>query len=84
MTLQQALWANVRIEPGQKVNTFNGWCRHDRVLIGGSEIGRIQTRRARGRSEVTTVKGNLYIMGYNVDWLVQQEGRGYGANSTAA
>ena len=36
MTLQQALRANVRIEPGQKIRTFGGWCRHDRVLPKGA------------------------------------------------
>jgi hypothetical protein len=84
MTLQQALRANIRIEPGQKVRTFSGWCRRDKVLIGGSEVGRIQTRRARGRTEIITIKDNLYIIGYDVDWLVQQERNDYGVNSSAA
>jgi hypothetical protein len=84
MTLQQALQANIKIEPGPKVRTFSGWCRRDKVLAGGYEIGRIQTRRARGRTEIITIKENLYIIGYDVDWLVQQEGEDYGANSSAA
>jgi hypothetical protein len=84
MTIQQALEANVRIEPGPKVTTFGGWCRRDKVLVDGYEIGRIQTRRARGRTEIITMKDNLYILGYDVDWLVQQEGDDYGANSSAA
>jgi hypothetical protein len=84
MTLQQALEANIKIEPGPKVTTFSGWCRRDKVLVGGSEIGRIQTRRARGRTEVITIKDNLYIIGYDVDWLIHQDGEEYGANSSAA
>ncbi|HVG21684.1 MAG TPA: hypothetical protein VNI02_21800 [Blastocatellia bacterium] len=84
MTIQQALEANVKIEPGPKVNTFSGWCRRDKVLVDGYEIGRIQTRRAKGRTEILTIKNNLYIIGYDVDWLIQQEGEDYGANSSAA
>lgn len=84
MTLQQALEANVRIEPGQKIRTFGGWCRRDKVLLGGSEVGRIQTRRARGRTEIITIKDNLYIIGYDVDWLIRQESEDYGFNSSAA
>ena len=41
MTLLQAIRANVRIAPGQKIRTFGGWYRHDRVLQNGCEIGRI-------------------------------------------
>jgi hypothetical protein len=84
MTIQQALQANVQIEPGPKVATFGGWCRRDKVLVDGYEIGRIQTRRSRGRTEIITIKDNLYILGYDVDWLVQQEEDDYGANSSAA
>ena len=84
MTLQQAIQANVRIEPGQKIRTFGGWCRHDRVLRNGCEIGRIQTRRGRGRLEVVTITGNVYTLGYNVAWLMQQGETDYGANSSAA
>lgn len=72
MTLQQAINANVRIKPGQKVRTLGGWCRHDRVLVAGREIGTIQTRRGRGRTEVITIAGSIYVMGHNVDWLVEQ------------
>jgi len=84
MTLQQALQANIKIEPGQKVRTFSGWCRRDKVLVGGYEVGRIQTRRARGRTEVITIKDNLYMIGYDVGWLVRQESEEYGINSSAA
>ena len=84
MTLQQAIQANVRIEPGQRIRTFGGWCRHDRVLQNGCEIGRIQTRRGRGRLEVVTIIGNVYTLGYDVDWLMQQGETDYGANSSAA
>jgi hypothetical protein len=84
MTLLQALRANVRIEPGPKIRTFGGWCRHDRVLLNGTEIGRIQTRRGRNRIEVITVAGNVYTMGYDVEWLVGQGDDAYGLNSTAA
>lgn len=84
MTLLQALRANVRIEPGPKIRTFGGWCRHDRVLLNGAEIGRIQTRRGRNRIEVITVAGNVYTMGYDVEWLVGQGDDAYDLNSTAA
>jgi len=84
MTLQQALQAKVRIEPGQKIRTFGGWCRHDRVLLNGAEIGRIQTRRGRSRIEVITIADNVYTMGYDIEWLVEQGDDSYGLNSTAA
>ncbi len=84
MTLQQAIQANVRIEPGQKIRTFGGWCRHDRVLQNGYEIGKIQTRRGRDRIEVITITGNTCAPGYDVDWLVARGETNYGANSSAA
>jgi hypothetical protein len=84
MTLQQAIQSNVRIEPGQKVRTFGGWRRQDRVLHNGYEIGKIQTRRGRGRMEVITITGNVYTFGYDVDWLIRQGENDYDANSSAA
>ena len=84
MTLQQAIQANVRIEPGRKIRTFGGWCRHDRVLMNGYEIGKIQTRRGRNRTEVITSSGNVFTLGHDVDWLVRQGEIDYGANSSAA
>lgn len=75
MTLQQAIEANVRIKPGQKVTTFSGWCRHDKVLLDGREIGKIQTRRAKDRTEVITIAGNVYITGYDINWLVERRRR---------
>lgn len=84
MTLQQAIQANVRIEPGQKIRTFGGWARHDRVLLNGYEIGKIQTRRGRDRIEVITFTGNVCTLGYDVDWLVRQGENDYGVNPSAA
>ena len=72
MTLQQAIRANVTIKPGRKVKTLGGWCRQDRVLLDGLEIGKVQTRRGRARTEILTVAGNVYVIGYDVDWLVRQ------------
>jgi hypothetical protein len=72
MTLQQAIRANVKLEPGRKVRTLGGWCRQDRVLLDDLEIGRIQTRRGRSRTEILTIAGNVYVLGYDVDWLVKQ------------
>jgi hypothetical protein len=72
MTLQQAMESNVRIQPGRKVKTFGGWCRHDRVLLDGHEIGKIQTRRRRNQTEIITVASSTYIMGYDIDWLVSR------------
>src|SRR5467141_133961 len=74
MTIQQAMRARLRIEPGRKVNTFGGWCRRDRVLLDGYEIGKIQTRRARSRTEVVTIAASGFVPGHNVDWLVAQAG----------
>jgi hypothetical protein len=74
MTIQQAMRARLRIEPGRKVNTFGGWCRRDRVLLDGYEIGKIQTRRARSRTEVVTIALSGFVPGHNVDWLVLQAG----------
>ena len=72
MTIQQAMWARLRIEPGRKVRTFGGWCRRDRVLLDGFEIGKIQTRRAPSRTEILTIAAGGFVPGHNVDWLVLQ------------
>jgi hypothetical protein len=72
MTLQQAIGANVTIKPGRKIRTLGGWCRQDKVLLDGLEIGKIQTRRGKTRTEILTVAGNVYVIGYDVDWLVKQ------------
>lgn len=72
MTIQQAIKARLRIEPGRKVNTFGGWCRRDRVLLDGYEIGKIQTRRAPSRTEVLTIAASGFVPGHNIDWLVAQ------------
>lgn len=77
MTLQQAMRTNLRIEPGRRVRTFGGWCRRDRVLLDGCEIGRIQIRRARSRTEVMTIGAAGFVPGHDVDWLVgEAETRG--------
>lgn len=72
MTIQQAIKARLSIEPGRKVNTFGGWCRRDKVLLDGCEIGKIQTRRARSRTEVLTIAASGFVPGHNVDWLLAQ------------
>jgi len=72
MTLKQALNSNIRIEIGPKVITFGGWLRQDRVLLDGLEIGMIQTRRRKTRTEVLTIAGDLRVSGYDIDWLVKQ------------
>lgn len=74
MTIQQAIRARLRIEPGRRVTTFGGWCRRDKVLLDGCEIGKIQTRRARSRTEVLTIAASGFVPGHNVDWLVAQAG----------
>ena len=84
MTLLQAIHAKVRIKPGRKIRTMGGWCRHDRVLLDGHEIGKIQTRSGRGRTEVLTIAGNVYVMGHDIDWLVSHEVGENGINSTTA
>ena len=63
---------NVRIEPGRRVRTFGGWCRRDRVMLDGCEIGRIQIRRGRSRTEVMTIGAAGFVPGHNVDWLVSE------------
>ncbi len=75
MTIQQAIRARLRIEPGRRVNTFGGWCRRDRVLLDGYEIGKIQTRRAPSRTEVLTIAASGFVPGHNIDWLVAQAGQ---------
>jgi hypothetical protein len=84
MTLQQALQSKLRIMPGRKVRTMGGWCRHDRVILDGHEIGKIQTRRGRGRTEILTISGNVYVMGHDIDWLVNHEVTNDGFDSAAA
>jgi hypothetical protein len=84
MTLQQAVKTKVRIEPGRRVRTFGGWCRRDRVLLDGFEIGRIQIRRGRSRTEVMTIGAGGFVPGHDVDWLVSQaETRGVAALRTS-
>jgi len=75
MTIKQAKRARLRIEPGRKVNTFGGWCRRDRVILDGYEIGKIQTRRARSNTEVVTIASSGFVPGHNIDWLVAQAGQ---------
>lgn len=84
MTLQQAIQSNVRLQLGPKVSTFGGWCRHDKVFLDGQVIGRIQTRRGKGRFEIITIANNVYIPGYDIDWLVKREGRRDGFNPATA
>ncbi len=72
MTIQQAIRTRLRIEPGRKVRTFGGWCRRDRVFLDGYEIGKIQTRRARSRTEIVTIAASGFVPGHNIDWLVLQ------------
>lgn|SRR5689334_1174543 len=72
MTIQQAIRARLRIEPGRKVRTFGGWCRRDRVMLDGFEIGKIQTRRARSRTEIVTIAASGFVPGHNIDWLLIQ------------
>ena len=74
MTMRQAMQAKLRIEPGKRVKTFGGWCRRDRVLLDGFEIGKIQTRRANSRTEVLTITARGFVPGHNVEWLVLQAG----------
>ena len=74
MTIEQAIRARLRIEPGRKVRTFGGWCRRDRVLLDGYEIGKIQTRRAPSRTEILTIAASGFVPGHNVDWLILQAG----------
>jgi hypothetical protein len=74
MTMQQAIRARVKIEPGRRVRTFGGWCRRDRILLDGYEIGKIQTRRAKTRTEILTIGSSGFVPGHNVDWLVAQAG----------
>jgi hypothetical protein len=52
-------------------------------LLDGHEIGKIQTRSGRGRTEVLTIAGNVYVMGHDIDWLVSHEGKD-GLNSATA
>jgi len=72
MTIQQAIRARLRIEPGRRVRTFGGWCRRDRVLLDGYEIGKIQTRRAPSRTEILTIAASGFVPGHNIDWLMAQ------------
>jgi len=44
------------------------------VLLDGCEIGKIQTRCARSRTEVVTIAASGFVPGHNVDWLVAQAG----------
>jgi hypothetical protein len=72
MTLKQALGVRLTIAPGNRIRTPGGWVRSDRVLVGGCEIGSIQTRRGCQSLEVITLAGRGQIAGYDVDWLVAQ------------
>jgi hypothetical protein len=42
------------------------------VLLDGYEIGKIQTRRAKSRTEILTIAASGFVPGHNVDWLVAQ------------
>ena len=82
MTVEQAIRAKLSIKQGQKIKTFGGWCRQDQVLLDGHVIGRIQTRHSRDRTENITIAGNVYMIGFDVDWLYQMNGGLDGTDST--
>jgi hypothetical protein len=44
------------------------------VLLDGYEIGKIQTRRARSRTEIVTIASSGFVPGHNIDWLVALAG----------
>ena len=82
MTLQQAIRARLSIEPGRRVRTFGGWCRRDRVLLDGYEIGKIQTRRAKDRTEILTIGTSGFVPGHDVEWLVANVNEGSRASAS--
>ena len=84
MTIKEAIQARLRIQPGRTVRTFGGWCRRDRVLLDGLEIGKIQTRRAKSHTEVLTIAGNMCVRGHDVDWLLRAAASASGCVAQAA
>lgn len=77
MTIQEAVRSRLSIEPGRRVNTFGGWCRRDRVFLNGFEIGKIQTRRAKDRTEILTIGSAGFVPGHNIEWLISNVGDGF-------
>jgi len=49
--------------------------RHDEVFLNGRLIGRIQTRRRNGRTDVTTChdSSSSCVLGRDLGWLISQE-----------
>jgi hypothetical protein len=71
----------VKVVTGEKVRTFGGWYRHDKVMLDGREIGRIQTRRRNKRTDTITLgpdpsgsPNGGAVLGSDIGWLLRIAG----------
>jgi len=83
-TAEAAVWKareRVTIVTGEKIRTFGGWYRHDKVMLGDREIGRIQTRRRNKRTDTITLgpdpsgsPNGGAVLGRDIGWLLRIAG----------
>lgn len=71
----------VKVVTGEKIRTWGGWYRHDKVMLDGREIGRIQVRRRNKRTETITLgpdpsgsPNGGAVLGSDIDWLLRIAG----------
>lgn len=61
--------------PGIRHMTGDGWFRRDAIIMGGDEIGAVHVREQHGRINSLSQAGDAYVMGRDVEWIVQRSGR---------
>ncbi len=72
-TAQKLVERRYRIELGERIRTWGGWYRHDRVMLDGVCIGRIQVRRRNGRIDALTADtGSACVIGSDPEWLIRR------------
>ena len=71
----------VKVVTGEKIRTWGGWYRHDKVMLDGREIGRIQVRRRNKRTETITLgpdpsgsPNGGAVLGSDIGWLLRIAG----------
>lgn len=60
----------VTMQYGEKIRTWGGWYKIDRIIVNGTDAGYIQTKRQNKRTTVHTGVGAYGVMGANVSWVV--------------
>jgi hypothetical protein len=71
--VDEAEHPNVTFVHGPKIKGWGSWYQHSQVMLDGKDIGRIQTRRRKGRTDTTTLdNNNAAVRGHDVNWLIHR------------